>query len=65
MTRKALISLVEPRMTGYRVAQVEDADKIFEVAPGLYWTDCDDTIVADKFWYDETNNTFNPIIEQG
>jgi hypothetical protein len=63
MSRKALISLVESRQTGYRVAQVEDAENIFEVAEGLLWVDCDDTIVADKFWYDTTSQTFNAFPE--
>lgn len=58
MAKKALISSVEPRETGHRVAQVEDAENIFEVAGGLTWVDCDDNIVADKFWYDDINQTF-------
>jgi hypothetical protein len=63
MTRKALISKIEPVETGYRVAQVVDYDKIFQVNSNLIWVDCDDTIVADKFWYDDTNKTFNAIVE--
>ena len=35
MAKKALVSSVEPRESGYRVAQVEDANNIFEVGSGL------------------------------
>jgi len=52
MAKKALISTVEPRESGYRVAQVEDANNIFEVGSGLEWVDCADNVVADQFWYD-------------
>lgn len=52
MAKKALISTVEPRESGYRVAQVEDAANIFEVGSGLEWVDCADNVVADQFWYD-------------
>ena len=53
----------EARQTGYRVAQVEDAT--FPVHGDLIWVDCDDDIVADQYWYDKINNTFNlfPVIE--
>jgi hypothetical protein len=63
MSRKALISMNEIRQGGYRVAQVEDAT--FPVHEGLVWVDCDDDIVADQYWYDEENKTFNlfPVIE--
>jgi hypothetical protein len=54
--KKALIStqeLVNRRdgKTECRVAQVEPADKIFDVAEGLFWADCDDDVVADRFTY--------------
>jgi len=52
MAKKALVSTVEPRESGYRVAQVEDAANIFEVGSGLEWVDCADNVVADQFWYD-------------
>ena len=55
MAKKALISTVEPRESGYRVAQVEDAANTFEVAAGLMWVDCADNVVADQFWYDPTD----------
>ncbi len=33
-----------------RVAEVSDAD--FEVAAPLFWVDCNDDAVADKYYYD-------------
>jgi hypothetical protein len=60
---KALITPNEIRKQGYRVAQVEQQE--FDVALPLFWVDCDDTIVADKFWFDPTDNSFKetPIIQ--
>lgn len=58
---KALISPNEPRETGYRVAEVEPNDKIFEVAQPLFWVDCTDDIVADQFWYDPQDQAIKPI----
>jgi hypothetical protein len=54
--KKALISTQElvnrpDGKTECRVAQVEPADKIFGVAEGLFWADCDDDVVADRFTY--------------
>lgn len=64
MAKKALISTVEPRESGYRVAQVEDASNVFEVAPGLMWVDCADNVVADQFWYDPSDQLIkaNPVV---
>ena len=64
MAKKALISTVEPRESGYRVAQVEDAANTFEVAPSLFWVDCADDVVADQFWYDPQDKLIkaNPIV---
>jgi hypothetical protein len=66
MAKKALISTIEPRESGYRVAQVEDAANVFEVAPSLFWVDCADNVVADQFWYDPQDKLIkaNPIIVQ-
>jgi hypothetical protein len=58
---KALISPNEPSQTGYRVAQVEPDDKVFEVAQPLFWADCDDDVVADHFWYDLETKTIKPV----
>jgi hypothetical protein len=66
MAKKALISTVEPRESGYRVAQVEDAANIFEVGSGLMWVDCADNVVADQFWYDPQDKLIKamPIVVQ-
>lgn len=58
---KALISTIEPRMTGYRVAQVEQDENTFPVASELMWVDCADDIKADCFWYDPVDSTIKPI----
>ena len=64
MAKKALISTVEPRESGYRVAQVEDVANVFEVGAGLMWVNCEDNVVADQFWYDPTDRTIkaNPVV---
>lgn len=56
---KALISPIEPKETGYRVAQVENQE--FEVAEPLFWVSCANDVVADQFWYDPTDQTIKPI----
>jgi hypothetical protein len=58
---KALISPLEARETGYRVAEVEPDDKAFEVAPPLFWVSCADDVVADLFWYDPEAQAFMPL----
>lgn len=58
---KALISTIEPRETGFRVAQVEPDNKIFPVADGLFWVTCADNIVADEFWYDPSDQDIKSI----
>ena len=58
---KALISTIEPRETGYRVAQVVEDDATFQVADWLFWTPCPDGTVADQVWYDPTDQSFKPF----
>jgi len=58
---KALISPVEVRETGYRVAEV--ALDSFEVAAPLFWVDCAYNIVADQFWYDPSDQLIKPMPE--
>lgn len=58
---KALISTLEPRETGYRVADVHETG--FEVHSSLFWVDCEDNVVADQFWYDPESQTIKPIPE--
>lgn len=56
MTKQALISTVEPRYTGFRVAQVVNSkSETFEVDDTLFWADCADDVVADNFWYNPDN----------
>ena len=56
---KALISPIEPRQSGYRVAQISEEE--FEVAPPLFWVDCADTDKADQCWYDPADQTIKPF----
>lgn len=62
--KKALISTTELILTGYRVAQVEDETNIFDVAEGMYWADCNDYIIADKFYFDVVTNSILPFPKQ-
>jgi hypothetical protein len=63
--KEALISTIEPRETGYRVAQVEPTGQTFPVASDFFWTPCADDVVADQFWYDPVDQTIkpNPVLE--
>lgn len=65
MNMKALISTIEPRETGFRVAQVEVDANVFAVSDDLFWVDCADDVVADQFWYDPSDETIkpNPVTE--
>lgn len=58
---KALISPIEPRQTGYRVAQVSEQE--FLVAEPLFWINCSDEIVADQYWYDPVDQTIKLLPE--
>ena len=57
--KKALISPNEivfkydGSQLGARVCEVSDAS--FEVAAPLFWVDCDDSIIADQFYFDGTS----------
>lgn len=44
-----------------RVAQVED--QTFEVSPPLFWTPCDDNVVADQFYYNTADEQIYPVPE--
>ena len=54
---KALISTIEPREQGYRVAQVEP-EAIFNNTEQIYWIECPDYVVADQYWFNPVDNTF-------
>ena len=58
---KALISTIERRQGGYRVAQVEPDDNIFGVADTLFWLDCSEEVKADDYWYDPSDQTIKII----
>jgi len=55
--KQALISTIEPRETGYRVAQVVLTGETFPVSTEMFWTPCADDVVADQFWYDPADQT--------
>lgn len=59
--KEALISTIEPRETGYRVAQVVPQGETFPVAEAFFWTPCADDVVADQFWYDPSDQQIKPI----
>ena len=59
--KEALISTIEPRETGYRVAQVVAQGETFPVADTMFWTPCADDVVADQFWYDPSDQQIKPI----
>jgi hypothetical protein len=58
---KSLISKIEPRESGYRVAQVINDGKDFPVSTDMFWVDCDDNVKADQFWYDPVDQTIKQI----
>lgn len=55
--KKALICPNESVTNGYRIAQVEPAENIFDVAEPMYWIDCDNAVVADLWYYDTKDRT--------
>jgi hypothetical protein len=59
--KKALISTIEPRETGYRVAQVVNQGQTFSVSDELFWVDCADDVVQDQFWYDPSDQTIKAV----
>jgi hypothetical protein len=44
-----------------RVAEVEN--KTFEVALPLFWTPCDDDVIADQFYYNTADEQIYPVPE--
>lgn len=45
-----------------RVAEV--AETTFEVCAPLFWTDCEDNVVADQFYYDTENQSISPVVNE-
>jgi hypothetical protein len=63
---KALISTIETRETGYRVAEVVADGSTFPVAEALFWTNfpsnLDPALVPqDQYWYDPSDSTIKLI----
>jgi hypothetical protein len=58
--KEALISSSEKCFNGYRVAEVVDQHKTFEVGQSMFWVECADDVVADAFWYDPNTQTIKP-----
>ena len=55
----------EPIQTGYYVVQVSAHE--FEVAPQLFWKECENEVQAYKYWYDPATEEFkltNPPPEE-
>lgn len=42
-----------------RVAEV--SNQTFEVSPPLFWTDCEDNVVADQFYYNTNDKEIYPV----
>lgn len=59
--KQALISTLEPRETGYRVAEIVNQGQTFPVAETMFWTPCADDVVQDQFWYDPSDQQIKPI----
>ena len=62
ISMKALISTNEPRETGYRVAQVEPQQTFYADMP-LFWVDCSNDIIADRYWFNPESNQFVKFAE--
>ena len=54
---KELVYKYDGTLLGQRVAQV--ADQSFEITLPLFWIDCDDSVIADQFYYD--GSSIQPI----
>jgi hypothetical protein len=55
----ALVSFVEKREDGFRVAQVvESSSQKFETHSSLRWIECEDSVIADVFYYKQSTNQF-------
>jgi len=60
--KQALISKIEPRETGYRVAQVVPVNETFPVSePDMFWVNVTDDVERDKHWYDPSDETIKLI----
>jgi hypothetical protein len=55
---EAILTFIE---NSCRVAEVEN--QTFEVALPLFWTPCDDNVVADQFYYNISDKEIYPVPE--
>ena len=53
-------SIMETIPNSARVAQIEENE--FDVAPPLFWVDCDNTITTGGHYYDTVDKTFKEIV---
>jgi hypothetical protein len=60
--KNALIAPMQPVESGFRVAEV--SEQTFEIAEPLFWTVCDDFVVADEYWFDPTDQSIKPVPNQ-
>ena len=63
---QALISTLESRQAGYRVAEVVADGSTFPVADTMFWVDFPSNLDAalvplDKYWYDQADQTIKLI----
>jgi hypothetical protein len=54
-------AIFTPIANSCRVAEVEN--QTFEVAPPLFWTPCADDVLADKWYYNTSDNEIYPVPE--
>ena len=47
----------------YRYWMIMYANNIFDVAPPYFWTDCDDNVKQDKFYYNTITQEIKPMPE--
>ena len=45
-----------------RVCEV--AENTFEIAEPLFWMDCANDVIADRFYYDDISKTIKPIVDE-
>jgi len=50
---------VDPVQSGQRVVDV--ADQPFPIAPPLFWMECADDVKPDYYYFDPTNQSFQPV----
>jgi len=62
---KALVSTteheydLEGEFIGWRICEV--AEKEFDVHPSFFWIECNDYVLADKYYYDSENKTIAEV----